>query len=48
MPPASPAGRTFSLKGTYNVVAWNEGTASDPKPVTVPDGGTSEADFTLR
>jgi len=34
--------------GTYNVVAWNEGTASDPRPVTVPDGGTTEADFTLR
>jgi len=34
--------------GTYNVIAWNEGTASEPKPVTVPDGATSEADFTLR
>jgi plastocyanin len=34
--------------GTYNVIAWNEGTGSEPKPVTVPDGGTSEADFTLR
>ena len=34
--------------GTYNVVAWNEGTASDPRPVMVPDGGTTEADFTLR
>jgi plastocyanin len=34
--------------GTYNVIAWNEGTASDPKPVTVPDGGAAELDFTLR
>lgn len=34
--------------GTYDVVAWNEGTASDPKPVTVADGGTAELDFTLR
>jgi plastocyanin len=34
--------------GTYNVVAWNEGTASDPRPVTVPDGGVAELDFTLR
>jgi plastocyanin len=34
--------------GTYNVIAWNEGTASEPKPVTVPDGGVAELDFTLR
>ena len=34
--------------GTYNVVAWNEGTASDPKSVTVPDGGIAELDFALR
>jgi hypothetical protein len=30
------------------VIAWNEGVASDPKPVTVPDGGATELDFTLR
>lgn len=34
--------------GTYTVVAWNEGTSSDPKPATVPDGGIAELDFTLR
>lgn len=34
--------------GTYNVIAWNEGVASDPKPVTVPDGGATELDFQLR
>jgi plastocyanin len=34
--------------GTYNVIAWNEGTASEPKPVTIPDGGVAELDFTLR
>jgi plastocyanin len=34
--------------GTYNVVAWNEGDASDPKPAIVPDGGTTELDFALR
>jgi plastocyanin len=34
--------------GTYNVIAWNEGLASDPKPVTVPAGGSTELDFTLR
>ena len=34
--------------GTYNVIAWNEGVSSDPKPVTVPDGGVAELDFTLR
>jgi plastocyanin len=34
--------------GNYSVVAWNEGLASEPKPVVVPDGGTSELDFALR
>ena len=34
--------------GTYGVVAWNEGTSSDPKTVTVPDRGLVELDFTLR
>jgi plastocyanin len=34
--------------GTYNVIAWNEGLASDPKDATVPDGGITELDFALR
>lgn len=34
--------------GTYSVLAWNEGVASEPKPVTVPDGATAELDFTVR
>ncbi len=34
--------------GTYGVIAWNEGTSSEPRPVTVPDGGIAELDFTLR
>jgi plastocyanin len=34
--------------GTYNVIAWNEGTASDPRPVTVTDDSVAELDFTLR
>jgi plastocyanin len=34
--------------GVYNVVAWNEGTPSTPKSVTVPPGGTAELDFSLR
>jgi plastocyanin len=34
--------------GTYNVVAWNEGLASEPRAATVPDGGTTELDFQLR
>ena len=34
--------------GTYNVVAWNEGVASDPKPVTVGGGAIAELDFMLR
>ena len=34
--------------GTYNVIAWNEGVSSDPRPATVPDAGVAELDFTLR
>lgn len=34
--------------GTYGVVALNEGTSSDAVPVTVPDGGVAEMDFTIR
>jgi hypothetical protein len=34
--------------GTYNVIAWNEGNSSEPRTVTVPDGGVGELDFTLR
>ena len=34
--------------GTYSVVAWNEGTSSDPAPVTVPNGGTAELDIPVR
>jgi len=34
--------------GTYNVIAWNEGSSSDARPVVVPDGGVAELDFTLR
>ena len=34
--------------GTYNLIAWNEGVSSEPKAVTVPDGGEAELDFTLR
>ena len=34
--------------GTYALIAWNEGISSEPRPVTVPDGGVAELDFTLR
>jgi len=34
--------------GTYGVIAWNEGSSSETKSVTVPDGGTGELDFTIR
>jgi plastocyanin len=34
--------------GTYSLVAWNEGDSSDPRQVTVPDGGATEIDFTVR
>jgi hypothetical protein len=30
------------------VIAWNEGVSSEPRTVTVPDGGAAELDFTLR
>jgi len=35
-------------RGTYNVIAWQEGTASEPQAITVPDGGTTELDFPRR
>jgi plastocyanin len=34
--------------GSYNVIAWNEGLSSDPRSVTVPDGGAATLDFALR
>ena len=34
--------------GTYGVIAWNEGTNTDARPITVPDGGVAELDFTVR
>jgi plastocyanin len=34
--------------GTYNIIAWNEGVSSEPRPATVPDAGVAELDFTLR
>jgi plastocyanin len=34
--------------GTYNLIAWNEGVASEPRTVTVTDGSVEEEDFTLR
>ena len=34
--------------GTYNLVAWNEGEPSEPRAVTVPDGGATEIDFSIR
>lgn len=34
--------------GSYNLVAWNEGVASDPRSFTISDGGMTEVDFSLR
>jgi plastocyanin len=34
--------------GTYQVIAWNEGVASEPRSVTVPATGSTELDFSLR
>jgi plastocyanin len=34
--------------GAYKVIAWNEGVASPPTPIVVPDGASTELDFALR
>jgi plastocyanin len=34
--------------GTYSVIAWNEGQASEPRPVTVSGGAVAELDFAVR
>jgi plastocyanin len=34
--------------GTYNVIAWHEGDSAEPRPVTVPDGGAAELDFSIK
>jgi hypothetical protein len=34
--------------GTYNVVAWNEGTSSEPKPASVSSSGAVDVDFVIR
>ena len=34
--------------GSYQLVAWNEGLAGEPKPVAVLEGSVAELDFTLR
>ena len=34
--------------GTYNVVAWHEGTTTPPRPVTVTERSRVELDFALR
>ena len=34
--------------GTYGLIAWNEGTSTEARPITVPDGGVAELDFTVR
>jgi plastocyanin len=34
--------------GTYSVVAWHEGVASEPSAARVTEGGTAELDFTVK
>jgi plastocyanin len=34
--------------GNYGVIAWNEGVSSELRPVSVPDGGVAELDFSVR
>ncbi len=34
--------------GTYTLVAWNEGVASESRSVNVPDGTSAEVDFSLK
>jgi len=33
---------------SYGLIAWSEGVSSDPRPVTVPEGGVAEMDFLLK
>lgn len=46
-----PAGR-YRIEnvppGSYTLVAWNEGVTAESRTITVTDGGSTEADFTLR
>ena len=46
--PATTFTATNVPSGTYAVIAWHEGLSSDPRPVTVPDAGIAELEFTLR
>jgi hypothetical protein len=34
--------------GTYSLVAWSEGVSSESRAVSVPDGGATEIDLTVR
>ena len=34
--------------GSYGVIAWNEGTSSEARPIAVADGGVAELDFSIR
>jgi hypothetical protein len=35
--------------GSYTLIAWDEGIASEPRPVTVGgDGAATEMDFTVK
>jgi plastocyanin len=34
--------------GTYSLVAWNEGVASDPQTVVIPEAGEADVEFTVR
>ena len=34
--------------GAYNVIAWHEGVSSEARPISVPNAGVAELDFTLR
>jgi hypothetical protein len=34
--------------GNYGLVAWSEGTSSEPRPVAVPDGGATEIDLAIK
>jgi plastocyanin len=34
--------------GSYNLVAWNEGTSSESKTAALADGGNAELDFTVK
>ena len=45
---ANTLSHSYCLDDFSVMIAWNEGRSSETRPITVPDGGVAELDFTLR